>query len=174
MYVDVSASVVASGASLYGGPLVRASTDLNNWYHARIDLTTSNTVLLTLRKRVAGQEAQLGSTYTSGFTQAAGKVYRVRLQAFGSTIQAKIFDPAQPEPRVASVRHGHVPDDGGQRRMPLLLQHRQQQQQPRHPLRHVPRGQPASVHRRTQREQRRQDAGHRQHRGSRVPSIVAL
>jgi hypothetical protein len=97
LYVDVAASALATGASLFTGPVVRAA-DNNNLYQARVDLNTSNQIVLTLRKRVAGVETQLGSTFTSTLTHVAGTFYRVRLQAIGTALKAKIWITTSPEP----------------------------------------------------------------------------
>jgi hypothetical protein len=99
LVVDCAVSALATGASLFTGPIVRA-VDNNNLYMARIDLNTANQVVLTLRKRLAGVETQLGSTYTTPFTHVAGTYYRVRLQAFGSTIRTKIWRTTDVEPDV--------------------------------------------------------------------------
>ncbi|CAL9352179.1 hypothetical protein SUDANB1_00482 [Streptomyces sp. enrichment culture] len=98
LYVDCAVSALATGASLYTGPIVRA-VDNNNHYSTRVDFTTTNTIAITLRKRVAGVETQLG-TYTTPYTHVAGTYYRVRLQAFGSTIRTKIWRTTDQEPDV--------------------------------------------------------------------------
>ncbi len=105
LVVDVASSVLAAGASLFAGPLVRA-VDNNNHYSARLDFTTSAGVVMTLRKRVAGVETQLG-TYTSGLTHTAGAFYRVRLQMTGAALKARIWLPAAQEP---SAWHLEVTD----------------------------------------------------------------
>ncbi|NUR25392.1 MAG: hypothetical protein HOV83_06005 [Catenulispora sp.] len=99
LYVDCAVSALATGASLYTGPIVRA-VDNNNNYMARVDLNTSNQVVLTLRKRVAGVETQLGSTYTTKITHVAGNYYGVRFDAFGSTIRTKVWRTTDQEPDV--------------------------------------------------------------------------
>jgi hypothetical protein len=99
LYVDVAASALATGASLYTGPIVRA-TDNNNLYQARVDFNTSNQIVLTVRKRVAGVETQLGSTFTSTITHVAGTFYRVRLQVFGSALKAKVWLASDNEPGI--------------------------------------------------------------------------
>lgn len=96
LYADCAVSALATGASLYTGPLVRA-LDGDNCYWARLDLTTANAVILTLRKRVGGTETQLG-TYTTGLTHAAGTYYRVRVEASGTTVRAKAWLAASVEP----------------------------------------------------------------------------
>ncbi|GAB2731838.1 hypothetical protein [Streptomyces bullii] len=96
LYADVATSAVATGASLFTGPVARAA-DNNNLYQARVDFTTAAGVVLTVRKRVSGTETQLG-TFTSTLTHTATTFYRVRLQVIGSTLRAKIWDAAGREP----------------------------------------------------------------------------
>ncbi|MFD3614426.1 hypothetical protein ACFWWT_04085 [Streptomyces sp. NPDC058676] len=105
LVVDVGSSVLAAGASLFAGPIVRA-VDNNNHYACRLDFTTAAGVAMTVRKRVTGTETQLG-TYTSGLTHTAGAFYRVRFQVAGSTLRARIWLPAAQEP---SVWHIEVTD----------------------------------------------------------------
>lgn len=99
LYVDVAASALATGASLFTGPIARA-VDNNNCYQALVELTTTNTILLTIRKRVAGVETQLGATFPSTLTHAAGTFYRVRLQVIGTALKARIWLTTSPEPSV--------------------------------------------------------------------------
>lgn len=97
MYMDVATDVLAAGASIFAGPLIRA-TDNNNHYAVRLDFTTGAAVNLTIRKRVAGVETQLAS-FTSGITHVATTFYRVRFQVIGSSLKAKLWNPASsPEP----------------------------------------------------------------------------
>lgn len=102
LYVDVATSVLAAGSSLFGGPVIRA-TDNANWYGARLDFTTAAGIVLTLRKRVANVETQL-ATFTSGLTHTTGTFYRVRLQAQGTTLRAKVWPSTSPEPKVWQVQ----------------------------------------------------------------------
>lgn len=97
LVVDCAVSALATGASLYTGPIVRA-VDNNNLYQARVDFNTSNQVVLTVRKRVAGVETQLGATFTSNHTHVAGTYYRVRLQVIGTALKAKLWLTTSPEP----------------------------------------------------------------------------
>ncbi|WP_432041405.1 hypothetical protein [Streptomyces cadmiisoli] len=97
LYMDVATSVLAAGASLFTGPLLRA-VDNNNHYSIRVDFTTAAAVAITIRKRVAGVETQLGS-FTTGLTHAAGAFYRVRFQSAGSSLRAKIWLASSREPR---------------------------------------------------------------------------
>ncbi|MFF3346073.1 hypothetical protein [Streptomyces sp. NPDC002779] len=97
LYADVATSVLASGASLFAGPLLRA-VDNNNHYAVRLDFTTTAAVNMTIRKRVAGVETQLG-LYTSGLAHVAGTFYRVRFQAASTTLRAKVWPATAAEPR---------------------------------------------------------------------------
>lgn len=96
LYVDVATSVLASGASLFAGPIVRAVSNAD-WYGARLDFTTSAGIALTVRKRVANVESQLAS-FTTTLTHTAGTFYRVRFQAAGSTLRAKVWAAGAAEP----------------------------------------------------------------------------
>jgi hypothetical protein len=107
-YVDVTTSVTPTGNSLYGGPTGRY-IDVDNLYMARIEFTTSNTLILNIRKRVGGTESQLG-TYTLPDTYVAGTYYRVRFQAEGAVLRAKAWvatDVETPEWQV-SVTDGAI------------------------------------------------------------------
>lgn len=105
LYVDIATSVLAAGSSLFAGPLARA-VDNNNHYAARVDFTAAAAIVLTVRKRVAGTETQLG-TFTTGLTHTAGTFYRVRFQVQGSALRAKLWPATSPEP---SVWHIDVTD----------------------------------------------------------------
>ncbi|MFJ9662860.1 hypothetical protein ACIRPR_33535 [Streptomyces griseoflavus] len=96
LYLDVASSALATGASLFTGPLVRA-VDNNNHYQARIEFTTAGAVLLTLRERVGAVETVLGS-HTSDLTHTAGTWYRVRLKTIGSSLRAKVWLASATEP----------------------------------------------------------------------------
>ncbi|MFH9823005.1 hypothetical protein ACH4NG_06955 [Streptomyces bobili] len=94
--VSVTTSAAATGASLHGGPLARY-VDADNLYMARLEFTTSNTVLLDVRKRVAATESSLG-TYTTSLTHVAGTFVRCRLQVIGSVVRAKAWAASAAEP----------------------------------------------------------------------------
>lgn len=102
LFVDVATSALAVGASIFAGPIARA-VDNNNLYMARVECTTAGAVLLTIRKRVAGAETQLGATYTSGLTHTAGSWYRVRFQVIGTALRAKVWPATAAEPPVWHV-----------------------------------------------------------------------
>jgi hypothetical protein len=91
VYVYVGTSVLATGASLLAGPVVRY-IDNNNHYMARIEFTTSNTLILTLRKRVGGTETSLASYAPTDITHVAGTLYALRFQVNGSSLKARVWD----------------------------------------------------------------------------------
>jgi hypothetical protein len=90
IYCDIATSALATGASLNGAVMARVS-DSNNLYMARLEFTTANAIILTIRERAAGVEAALGSSYTTGLTHVAGTYYRVRFQGSGTTLRAKVW-----------------------------------------------------------------------------------
>src|SRR5690606_11103687 len=96
LYVDVATSALAAGASLYTGPLARATVN-NNHYSVRVDFTTAAGIAITIRKPEAWAETSLGS-YTSTLTHVAGTWYRVRLQVIGSALKAKLWLATDREP----------------------------------------------------------------------------
>lgn len=100
-YGSVTVSATATGASLYGA-LAGRYTDSSNVYLARVEFTTSGTLVLSVRKRVAGVETELG-TFTPGISYAAGTFYRVRFQGTGTRLRAKVWAAAGTEPGLWQV-----------------------------------------------------------------------
>ncbi|MEU1141772.1 hypothetical protein ABZ392_33690 [Streptomyces sp. NPDC005885] len=96
VYVDMATSALATGSSLFGGLVVRGVADTDG-YHARVDFTSAAGIGLSLRKRVAGVETQLGAA-TTALTHVAGTFYRVRVQAIGTALRARIWLATDPEP----------------------------------------------------------------------------
>ncbi|MFI9824408.1 hypothetical protein ACIHFC_28750 [Streptomyces sp. NPDC052013] len=97
MYLDVGSSALATGGSLMTGPCARM-VDNATFYMARVEITAAGAILLTIRRRVAGVEVQVGSGFTSPLTHAAGVFYRVRFQVIGSSLKAKIWLASAAEP----------------------------------------------------------------------------
>lgn len=95
--VDIQTSALATGGALTGGLTARyvGSDDL---YTARLAFGTTQVITLTIRKRVAGAETELG-TYTVPLTHAANTDVRLRFRVFGDQLAAKAWAPAAPEPR---------------------------------------------------------------------------
>ncbi|MEU6342226.1 hypothetical protein ABZ883_14940 [Streptomyces sp. NPDC046977] len=78
--------------------LVGRFADVNNCYLARLDFSTTQTVTLTLRKRVGGTETLLATAPDVGLVHAAGRQFWVRLTITGSTLSAKTWQDGTPEP----------------------------------------------------------------------------
>lgn len=97
LYVDVTTSATATGASIFGGPVVRAVNN-DNLYHARLEFTTANAVTVWVRKRVGGVDSAVGSLYTAPFTHTPGTSVRIRFQVDGSNVRVKLWQPSRPEP----------------------------------------------------------------------------
>lgn len=96
VYVSLTTSATATGGSLFAGPTGRY-TDSDNLYKARVEFSTSNTLTLTIRKRLASVESQLGA-YTLMGAYTPGTYVRVRFQAEGSTLRAKAWLASGVEP----------------------------------------------------------------------------
>lgn len=101
MYVNVTTAALSTGASQAAGPVARYA-DIDNLYQARVEFTTANAIILSIRERVAGVETQLG-TFTTGFTHAAGTNMRVRFQVIGSALKAKIWPASRVEPSAWNI-----------------------------------------------------------------------
>jgi hypothetical protein len=98
--VDVVATVATDKLAVGGShfPAVAARwADGNNCYLARLEFTTTQTVILTLRKRVAGTETLLVQK-TTDLTHAAGRRFRVRMQLAGITLRANAWQDGTAEP----------------------------------------------------------------------------
>ncbi|MBW8701890.1 hypothetical protein MBT84_19980 [Streptomyces sp. MBT84] len=96
IYCDIAVAALSTGASQFAGILGRF-VDLNNLYEARTETTTGGAVILSIRKRVASVETQLG-TFTSALTAAAGTFVRVRFQGTGTSLRARIWAVNGEEP----------------------------------------------------------------------------
>jgi hypothetical protein len=101
LYADVTTAAAATGASLFAGPVARFA-DTDNLYQARLEFTTGNVINLTVRKRVASVETQLG-TFTHWIAHVAGTYMRVRFQVIGTALKAKAWRVGDPEPDVWQV-----------------------------------------------------------------------
>ncbi|MBC2903532.1 hypothetical protein [Streptomyces cupreus] len=97
IYCDMTTSALATGDSLYSAVTARMQ-DANNMYMLRIAFTTANTILVNIRKMIAGVQTQLGSTYTVPVTHVAGAFIRTRFQLQGTTLRAKAWPVTAPEP----------------------------------------------------------------------------
>jgi hypothetical protein len=72
-------------------------TDTNHFYFVRVEVTTANAMILTVRKR-NGSETQLGSAVTTQFTHAAGTWYKMRFRIEGTALKAKLWTLGTSEP----------------------------------------------------------------------------
>lgn len=70
--------------------LVQRRIDSNNFYSARVRISTAGVMTLSLRKLVAGVETQL-STFTTAFTYVANDLYDLEFYLVGSTLQARTW-----------------------------------------------------------------------------------
>ncbi|WP_060888074.1 hypothetical protein [Streptomyces caniscabiei] len=96
-YGSITTSALATGNSLFGA-LTARMLDSENMYMARLEFTTSNTIVLVLRKLVANVGTDLGTVTLSGVTHVAGTFIRVRLQCKGTAIKAKAWLAGTVEP----------------------------------------------------------------------------
>lgn len=96
VYAKIACSAVPTGGSLYGS-LMGRYIDGNNLYWARLEFTTGSEINLTIRKLVAAAETQLGS-YNTRLTFSAGTYYRLRFQAQGTTLRARMWEAGTAEP----------------------------------------------------------------------------
>lgn len=95
-YLDITTSALATGASLFGA-LAARYVDVNNMYMARLEFTTANAIILSVRKVVAGVQTQLG-TYTLTTAHVAGTFVRVRFKLDGTSLMAKGWIATATEP----------------------------------------------------------------------------
>ncbi|WP_405799267.1 poly-gamma-glutamate hydrolase family protein [Streptomyces sp. NBC_01506] len=98
--VDLTATVSTDKLAVGGShlpTLVARYADASNSYLARLDFTGTQTVILTLRKRLAGTETLL-IQQTTDFTHAADRRFRIRFQILGTTLRAKTWLDGQGEP----------------------------------------------------------------------------
>lgn len=94
----VSTDVLAAGGGHFPA-LAARFVDTNNCYLARAEMSTAATVVLTIRKRVAGVETQLAS-FATGLVHAPGTRIAVVLETVGGVLRAKAWLAANPEPAV--------------------------------------------------------------------------
>ncbi|WP_405543942.1 hypothetical protein OG478_22810 [Streptomyces phaeochromogenes] len=97
---DVLVSV-ATFALATGGPqlvsVVARAADGDNCYMAQLSVSTSQTITLTLRKRVAGVETEL-ATVTTSLVHSAFAFFRLRLQVIGAELKARVWPAGGTEP----------------------------------------------------------------------------
>ncbi|TQE35479.1 hypothetical protein [Streptomyces ipomoeae] len=96
IYANITTSATATGSSLFGMVAARY-TDVNNQTFARVEFTTANAVVLSIRDRISGTETQLG-TFTTRITHVAGTFVRARFKGSGTSLKAKVWQIGEPEP----------------------------------------------------------------------------
>lgn len=95
--VQVSTNKLATGGSHFAAILTRMQ-DTNNFYSARLEFTTSQGVVLSIRKRVTSTETQLVTKTMSNLTHAVDRKFSFRIRVSGSTLTAKAWLTGDPEP----------------------------------------------------------------------------
>ncbi|MFE5852021.1 poly-gamma-glutamate hydrolase family protein [Streptomyces sp. NPDC056500] len=99
--VDFTATVgtdkLAAGGSQYLALVARYADGSNN-YLARVEFSTSQSVALTIRKRVAGTETSLAGGTLPGLTHTPALRVGIRFRLVGSTLYARGWDVRYPEP----------------------------------------------------------------------------
>lgn len=93
---SIATSALATGNSILGS-FVGRSVDDNNEYIAQLEFTTTQTIILTIRKRVTSVETQL-ATFTTNLTHVANTDYAVRFYITGTTLSAKVWMASATEP----------------------------------------------------------------------------
>ncbi|NUL03605.1 poly-gamma-glutamate hydrolase family protein [Streptomyces lunaelactis] len=104
--VDLTATVATDKLAVGGSHFVALAgryADTSNSYLARIEFTTTQTVALTIRKRLAGVESSLAGGTVAGLIHAAGTRFGVRLQITGSALKARVWLASTPEPTTWNV-----------------------------------------------------------------------
>ncbi|MEU0189872.1 hypothetical protein ABZ250_08450 [Streptomyces afghaniensis] len=71
--------------------------DGNNLYYARVEFSTSQQIILSVRKRVGGTETTL-ATVTTPLVHVAGTFVRLRFEVVGSLLRAKVWPVGAGEP----------------------------------------------------------------------------
>ncbi|MFE5591439.1 hypothetical protein [Streptomyces sp. NPDC056549] len=96
LYATIAPSAVATGASIFGGLTGRVAGP-DDLYYARVEFTTTGSVILAIRERAAATETTI-ATLTTPYTYTAGQSFRLRFQAKGSTLQARVWPLISGEP----------------------------------------------------------------------------
>lgn len=99
--VKINVSALATGANITGR--VALAQDVNNYYGARLDFTTTNTVTVALNKLIGGSGSALGGTITVG-TYGVGTQFWLRFEfQAGGMPRAKAWLATDPEPTAWST-----------------------------------------------------------------------
>ncbi|MCI4045483.1 poly-gamma-glutamate hydrolase family protein [Streptomyces sp. TRM75563] len=98
--VDLTATVATDALAVGGGhfvALVARYLDGSNSYLARVEFSTAQAVIVTLRKRVSGSESFL-TQHTTGLAHAPDRRFVIRFQVAGAALRAKVWPDGDPEP----------------------------------------------------------------------------
>jgi phage replication-related protein YjqB (UPF0714/DUF867 family) len=111
--VDIQARMATDALATGGAHFVHLTgrfTDTNNNYLARLAFNTDQTITLTLRSRIGGTETLLATAAdTTALTHAVGRMFWLRFQITGSTLQAKAWqDGGYEPPWMVSVTDGNL------------------------------------------------------------------
>jgi phage replication-related protein YjqB (UPF0714/DUF867 family) len=101
MTASIATSVLAAGGSHFPALVARAA-DVNNCYLARVEFSTTQQVIVSVRKRVGGTETLISAT-TTALTHAANARFRVRLQVSGTALRARAWLDGTTEPTTWDV-----------------------------------------------------------------------
>lgn len=95
----VATDMLASGGSHFASLVARSTDDGATCYLARLELSTTQQVILTLRRRNASTEVLIAQ-FTTGLTHVAGAQYGIRLQVIGSRLRARAWLASGAQPTV--------------------------------------------------------------------------
>lgn len=96
MSCTIATPVLAAGGAHFVG-LVARYVDDDNLYYARLAFNLDQTIILTIRKRVAGVESAVGA-FTTSLVHAANTRFSLRFQGVGSGLRAKAWLTSGSEP----------------------------------------------------------------------------
>lgn len=103
--VDMTATIATDKLAVGGShfpALVARAPDTSNGYLCRVEFSTTQQVIVSVRKRVAATETLISST-TTALTHAAGTRFRVRFQLVGTALRAKVWLDGSTEPSAWTV-----------------------------------------------------------------------
>lgn len=96
MRADFALDQVPSGDNAFVFYTARVAST-QTFYTARVQIASGGAMTLSVRKRIAGVETQLG-TFATGLTYVAGIVYRLRFAVQGDDLMAKVWLASGSEP----------------------------------------------------------------------------
>lgn len=96
MRADFALDQVPSGDNAFVFYTARVAST-QTFYTARVQIASGGAMTLSVRKRIAGVETQLG-TFATGLTYVAGVVYRLRFAVQGDDLMAKVWLASGSEP----------------------------------------------------------------------------